>query len=96
MTFYHGTTAGLRPGELISPGHAAHEFTGEPEGLVWFADELEFAEFWGEAGAEDGEAVHLYEVTPTGDFDDDRGVATGQVVPGNFQSRYPLRVVREV
>jgi hypothetical protein len=95
-TFYHGTKAKLNPGDFIKPGHQAHKATGNPDGLVWFADAIEFAEFWGdELDPDSNEPTHIYEVAPTGPYEDDRAVATKQVPKGNYQSKHPLLVIRE-
>jgi hypothetical protein len=101
MTYYHGTqAASLKPNSLIEPGHPPHSYTLDPQGLVFFADNTDFACFWGCAwGSDEGlvyESCHVYEVEPTGPFTDDRGVQTRQVPPGNFQSTHPLRIIREV
>lgn len=103
MTYYHGTqVASLKPNSLIEPGHPPKSYTRDPQGLVFFADNTDFACYWGCEGDEEGARLgsyagcHVYEVEPTGPICPDRGVATGQVGEGNFQSKFPLKVIREV
>ena len=95
MTFYHGTEHEFAIGEFVEPGHISHVSTGNPDGLVWFSEHEEFAEFWGDELRE-GDSYYVYEVVPQGPYEPDRGVATGQVLEGNYQSRFSLLVVDEV
>ncbi len=98
--YYHGTTSYMKPGEIIEIGHPANFRIGiarTPENYVWLCDEECTAEQWAIFAAERyGGQVHVYEVQPTGPIMPDRGIATGQVLPGNFQSSYPLTVIREI
>jgi hypothetical protein len=94
--YYHGTARAIQNNQ-IEPGHEPHAFTGDPQGLVFFADNIEFADFWGsEGGMLEDMDYHVYEVAPIGPIRPDRGVASGQVGEGNFQSEYPLRIIRKV
>lgn len=98
-TYYHGSQETLVPGSLVETGHPPKRYNLNQDGLVFFSDNTEFACFWGcEGGVDQGgyEECHVYEVQPTGHIEPDRGVATGQVQEGNFQSRHPLMVLREV
>ncbi len=80
--FYHGTSQDLIPGkDMIEPGHTPNYDLSEP-GHVYFDDHPGAAE-WG------GENAHLYEVHPTGDYEEDLQ-STG------YKSQSPLRIHRKV
>ena len=107
--FLHGTRASFAPGDLVLPGRPSHfrpdrplahvYFTTRPETAAWGA-ELAAALAPADAGS-DGHrpTARVYEVEPTGPFEDDPNV-TDKKFPGNptrsYRSREPLRVVREV
>ncbi len=99
--FFHGTKAQLQPGDLLRVGvqlelpaggrHESHLFHRPAgRGLDWRRSWPRWT----------GRHPHVYEVEPTGPFEDDPNV-TDKKFPGNpptrsFRSREPLRVVREV
>ncbi|UOQ58231.1 NAD(+)--rifampin ADP-ribosyltransferase [Leucobacter allii] len=100
--FFHGTIAELRAGDLITPGRPSNYrpevvmrhvyFTALPDGAGLAA------ELAGELAG--GSATpRVYEVAPTGAFEDDPNV-TDRKFPGNptrsYRSAAPLRVVREL
>lgn len=66
---------------------------------IYFTALLDGAGLAAEVAALDGSTPHVYEVVPTGPFEDDPNV-TDKKFPGNptrsFRSESPLRVVREV
>jgi rifampin ADP-ribosylating transferase len=96
--FFHGTKAYLRPGDLLTAGFPSNYrpeivmnhiyFTAMPNG-AGLAAEL----------APGDRAPRVYEVEPTGEFENDPNV-TDKKFPGNptrsYRSAAPLRVVREV
>ena len=96
--FFHGTKADLRPGDLLTAGFSSNYrpeivmnhiyFTAVPNG-AGLAAEL----------APGDRAPRVYEVEPTGEFENDPNV-TDKKFPGNptrsYRSAAPLRVVREV
>ncbi|MBQ3357413.1 MAG: NAD(+)--rifampin ADP-ribosyltransferase [Microbacterium sp.] len=96
--FFHGTKADLRPGDLLTAGFPSNYrpeivmnhiyFTAIPNG-AGLAAEL----------APGDRAPRVYEVEPTGEFENDPNV-TDKKFPGNptrsYRSADPLRVVREV
>ena len=96
--FFHGTKADLRPGDLLTAGFPSNYrpeivmnhiyFTAMPNG-AGLAAEL----------APGDRAPRVYEVEPTGEFENDPNV-TDKKFPGNptrsYRSAAPLRVVREV
>lgn len=99
MTFYHASDKQFQPGDLIEPGHKPN-FADKPSGYVFFADNLEAAEFWeeflgGESRAEKlgyFPTVYRYEVTPTGLYRrDDHPV--NRDLDGVWMSTRPLRVI---
>ncbi|MSW63265.1 MAG: NAD(+)--rifampin ADP-ribosyltransferase [Actinobacteria bacterium] len=103
--FLHGTRAAFAPGDLVLPGRPSHfrperplmhvYFTTRPEAAAWGA---ELAAALALEAADPPEA-RVYEVEPTGPFEDDPNV-TDKKFPGNptrsYRSRAPLRVVGEV
>src|SRR4029077_20014017 len=98
VKYFHATEVKLEPGEFISPGFKAHPDTGDPDGLVWFCDDPIQAEEWVWLRHQDSEdwdlTIFIYAVEPTGEVEPDRGIATRQVGPGNYQSRQPLRITK--
>lgn len=98
-TYYHGTRAELRPGDLIEAGHAAN-FGPTPRSanFVYFARTLDAATWGAELAV--GEAPgRIYIVEPMGEIEDDPNV-TNMRFKGNptksFRSRAPLRVRTEL
>lgn len=100
--FYHGTKAALEPGALIVPGHPSNYDPGRALRHVYFSALIEPA-VW---GAELSVAMagvpgpgHVYEVEPTGPFEDDPNL-TNKRFPGNptrsFRAQAGLRVLREL
>ncbi len=98
-TYYHGTRADLRPGDLIKPGHAAN-FGPTPRlaNYVYFARTLDAATWGAELAAGEGPA-RIYIVEPTGEIEDDPNL-TNVRFKGNptksFRSRSPIRVMGEL
>jgi hypothetical protein len=97
--FFHGTKAGLRPGDLIEPGRTAN--FGNPDRTttyVYFTGTLDAAIWGAELALGDG-AGRIYIVEPTGPIEDDPNL-TDKRYPGNptrsYRSREPLRVTGEV
>lgn len=97
--FFHGTSAEKSPGELFSPGHPSNY---RPEVLmnhIYFTALVDGAGMAADIAALRGGTAHVYEVEPTGDYDDDPNV-TDKMFPGNptrsYRSDAPVRVVREI
>lgn len=100
--FFHGTRAALRPGDLLRAGFASNYrpeitmrhvyFTALPDGGGLAAELAVML-------AGDQGTPHVYEVEPTGAFEDDPNV-TDKKFPGNptrsYRTEEPLRIVREV
>ncbi|WP_417935220.1 NAD(+)--rifampin ADP-ribosyltransferase [Glutamicibacter halophytocola] len=96
--FYHGTKAALGPGDLLSAGFPSNY---RPEILmnhIYFTALPDGAGLAAQIAALDG-TPHVYEVEPTGEFEDDPNV-TDKKFPGNptrsYRSSSPLKVVREI
>ena len=103
--FLHGTRASFTPGELVLPGKPSHFRPDRPLAHVYFTPRPETAAWGAELAAAlatdaDGPTQgRVYEVEPTGPFEDDPNV-TDKKLPGNptrsYRSRDPPRVVTEV
>lgn len=100
--FFHGTKVALEVGELLVSGRGSNFQEGRVSNNIYFSAALETA-VWGAelstALAGISERGRIYEVDPTGPFEDDPNV-TNKRYPGNptrsYRSRHPLRVVGEV
>jgi rifampin ADP-ribosylating transferase len=100
--FYHGTTADLKPGDVLSAGFKSNYrpdvtmnhiyFTALPDGAGLAAELAEML-----TGGE--RRARVYKVEPTGEFEDDPNV-TNSRFPGNptrsYRSKEPLRILEEV
>ncbi len=98
QSFFHGTRADLKPGDLIVVGHRSNFTEGKPLSWVYFASTLDAAIWGAELAMGDG-LGRIYVVEPTGPIEDDPNV-TDKKFPGNptlsYRSRDPLRVVAQV
>lgn len=96
QTFYHGTCADLRIGDLIAVGHASNY--GKKLSWVYLTGTLDAAIWGAELAAGEGRQ-RIYIVEPIGAIVDDPNL-TDKKFPGNptqsYRSREPLRVVGEV
>ena len=103
--FLHGTRGPFAPGDVVLPGRPSHFRPGRPLAHVYFTTRTETAAWGAELAAalapdaSDPPRARVYEVEPTGPFEDDPNV-TDKKFPGNptrsYRSRDPLRVVDEV
>jgi len=96
--FFHGTKADLKAGDLLTAGFRSNY---KPEIVmkhIYFTALRDGAGLAAELAAGDGEP-RVYEVEPTGDFENDPNV-TDKKFPGNptrsYRSTEPLRIVGEV
>jgi rifampin ADP-ribosylating transferase len=98
QSFFHGTRADLKPGDLIVVGHQSNFTDVKPLSWVYFAATLDAA-IWGAELAVGNGPERIYVVEPTGPIMDDPNL-TDKKFPGNptlsYRSRDPLRVVAEV
>jgi rifampin ADP-ribosylating transferase len=96
-TFYHGTKANLKVGDLVTPGFGSN-FVERGLKHIYFTATLEAAT-WGAELAKGDARGRIYIVEPTGPFDDDPNL-TDKKFPGNMTASYrsldPLRVIGEV
>lgn len=95
-TFYHGTKADLKPGDMLSGGYSSN-YTERKSPWIYFSETLHAAA-WGAELAKGTGRERIYVVEPTGPFMDDPNV-TDKKFPGNptrsYRSKDPLRVVSE-
>ncbi len=98
QSFFHGTRADLKPGDLIVVGHQSNFTEVKPLSWVYFAGTLDAA-IWGAELAAGSGQERIYVVEPTGPIEDDPNL-TDKKFPGNptlsYRSRDPLRVIAEV
>ena len=97
-SFFHGTRAKLKPGELVVVGYNSNFSDARALSHVYFAGTLDAA-IWGAELASGSGAEQIYVVEPTGPIEDDPNL-TDKKLPGNpthsFRSRDPLRVIAQV
>jgi hypothetical protein len=97
-TYYHGTKADLKIGDLIAPGRASNYGQRLQANFVYLSATLEAA-IWGAELAVGQGRGRIYIVEPTGPIEDDPNL-TNRKFPGNptksYRSREPFRVVGEV
>jgi rifampin ADP-ribosylating transferase len=100
--FFHGTIARLRVGDVLTAGHRSNYRPDIVMNHVYFTALVDGAGLAAEIAAElaKGEALpRVYEVTPTGEFENDPNV-TDKKFPGNptrsYRTTAPLRIVREI
>ncbi len=96
--FFHGTKADLRPGDLLTAGFPSNYRPEIVMNHIYFPAMPNGAGLAAELAPGD-RAPRVYEVEPTGEFENDPNV-TDKKFPGNptrsYRSAAPLRVVREV
>jgi rifampin ADP-ribosylating transferase len=100
--FYHGTIADLARGDLLTPGRASNYRPDVVMNHIYFTALRDGAGLAAEIASElatGDPPPRVYEIEPTGAFEDDPNV-TDKKFPGNptrsYRSVYPLKVVREV
>ncbi|RMI13807.1 NAD(+)--rifampin ADP-ribosyltransferase [Cellulomonas triticagri] len=96
--FFHGTKADLGEGDLLTAGFRSNYRPEVVMNHVYFTAVVDGAGLAAELAPGDA-APRVYEVEPTGSYEDDPNV-TDKKFPGNptrsYRSTAPLRVVREV
>jgi rifampin ADP-ribosylating transferase len=100
--FFHGTIAQLRVGDFLTAGHRSNYRPEIVMNHVYFTALVDGAGLAAEIAAElaKGDAPpRVYEVVPTGEFENDPNV-TDKKFPGNptrsYRTSAPLRIVREI
>ena len=98
QTFYHGTKADLKHGDLIVAGFNSNFGKGKQAKYVYFAATLDAATWGAELSLGEGNG-RIYIVEPTGYFEDDPNL-TDKKFPGNptksYRTMSPLRIIGEV
>lgn len=96
--FYHGTKAGVSPGDLLIPGYNSNFEDGRVSNNIYFTGTLDAA-VWGAELAKGEGPGRIYIVEPTGPFEDDPNL-TNKRFPGNptksYRTREALRVLGEL
>ncbi len=96
--FFHGTKADLQVGDLLTAGFRSNYRPEIVMNHIYFTALRDGAGLAAELAAGDGEP-RVYEVEPTGEFENDPNV-TDKKFPGNptrsYRSTAPLRIVAEV
>lgn len=98
QTYYHGTKADLKVGDLIEPGCPSNYGKRKRATFVYLTATLDAA-IWGAELAVGSGRGRIYIVEPTGPIEDDPNL-TNKRFPGNptksYRSRNPFRVADEV
>ena len=98
QSFFHGTRANLKPGDLITVGYHSNFEENRSWSWVYYSSTLD-APIWGAELALGGNKERIYVVEPTGSFVDDPNL-TDKKFPGNptmsYRSKEPLLVIAEV
>jgi hypothetical protein len=96
--FFHGTKARLHPGDLLTAGFRSNYRPEIVMNHVYFTALRDGAGLAAELAAGDGDP-RVYQVEPTGDFENDPNV-TDKKLPGNptrsYRSTAPIRIVGEI
>jgi rifampin ADP-ribosylating transferase len=96
--FFHGTKVALTMGDTLAAGFSSNFGEGKEANFVYFTGTLDAAIWGAELASGDGPG-RVYEVEPTGAFENDPNL-TNVRFPGNatrsYRSRDPLKVLGEV
>jgi len=98
QTFYHGTKANLKQGDLIEPGFNSNYGKKNKAKYIYLTATLDAA-IWGAELALGEGRERIYIVEPTGPIEDDPNL-TDKKFPGNptksYRSEHPFKVVGEI
>jgi hypothetical protein len=98
QTYFHGTKADLKIGDLIAPGFNSNFGDGRTAKYIFLTATLDPA-IWGAELALGAGRERIYLVEPTGPIEDDPDL-TDRKFPGNptksYRSTHPFKVVGEV
>lgn len=98
QTYFHGTKADLKVGDLIQPGFNSNYGERKNARYIFLTATLDAAIWGAELAAGDGRG-RIYLVEPSGPIEDDPDL-TDKKFPGNptksYRSTSPFRVVGEV
>jgi hypothetical protein len=100
--FYHGTTADLRIGDLLTAGRQSNYRPDVVMNHIYFTALVDGAGLAAEIAAEllqQNSVPRVYRIEPTGAFENDPNV-TDKKFPGNptrsYRSAAPLRIIGEI
>lgn len=97
-TFYHGTKADLKEGDLIAPGYSSNYGQRKKASYVYLTATMDAAVWGAELSVGEGRG-RIYIVEPTGTIEDDPNL-TDKKFPGNptqsYRTKDALRVIGEV
>ena len=97
-TYFHGTKADLKLGDLIQVGYSSNYEQDQKSKYIYLTETLDAA-IWGAELSLGESRERIYLVEPTGEIEDDPDL-TDQKFPGNptksYRSIHPFRVVGEV
>ena len=97
-TFYHGTKADLKLGDVIEPGFSSNYGQRKNARYIYLTATLEAA-IWGAELAFGNAPERIYIVEPTGEIEDDPNL-TDKKFPGNptksYRSLFPFKIVGEI
>ena len=98
QTYFHGTKADLKVGDLIEVGYTSNFGQGKNAKYIFLTSTLDAA-IWGAELAAGAGRERIYLVEPTGPIEDDPDL-TDKKFPGNpsksYRSTAPFKVVGEV
>lgn len=98
QTYFHGTKADLKIGDLIEVGYNSNFGQGKNAKYIFLTATLDAA-IWGAELAMGEGSERIYLVEPTGEIEDDPDL-TDRKFPGNptksYRSLHPFKVVGEV
>jgi hypothetical protein len=98
QTYFHGTKADLKTGDLIETGLQSNYGQKKQAKYIYLTATLDAA-IWGAELAEGEGHERIYLVEPTGPIEDDPNL-TDKKFPGNptmsYRSKHPFKVVGEV
>jgi rifampin ADP-ribosylating transferase len=98
QTYYHGTKADLKVGDLVEPGYVSNYGKRKQAVFVYLTATLDAA-IWGAELAIGAGQGRIYIVEPTGPIEDDPNL-TDKKFPGNptksYRSRDAFRIIGEV
>ena len=98
QTFYHGTKADLKTGDLIAIGFNSNYGKQNKAKYIYLSATLEAAIWGAELAVAEGQE-RIYIVEPTGYIEDDPNL-TDKKFPGNptksYRSLHPFKVVGEI
>jgi rifampin ADP-ribosylating transferase len=98
ITYYHGTKADLKAGDLIEIGFTSNYGTQRKAKYIYLSATLEAATWGAELAFGEGKE-RIYIVEPTRPIEDDPNL-TDKKFPGNptksYRSQHPFKVIEEV